>query len=366
MMQKSRLVFIIHALNVGGAERIIATLLNHVDRDRYEVHLILFQAIGAFMDEIKDDVTIHNLNAPSVKRGIFALVKKLHYLKPDTVFSGIGFINSLLSAFIPTINRLSNKKIHWVARETNIVSILNNKERFSTINNWLYRHTYKNYDVIVCQSNVMRQDLLEQYQIPLEKMVIINNPVDMEKVQKGSLEQLSRPFLKEKVNILAVGAIRTQKRFDLLLQAFTLLEPNRYSLTIVGTGVEESKIKALAHKLDIASSVYFEGFQTNPYKYMQHADVMVLSSEYEGFPNVLLEANSCGLPIIAFDCKGGTTEIIKKGFNGQLVPCKNILKLAQKIEQFNAKDFDAIGIKEHIKNNYHLDIILKQYNEVLL
>ncbi len=366
MMQKSRLVFIIHALNVGGAERIIVTLLNHVDRDKYEVHLILFQAIGAFMDEIKDDVIVHNLNAPSAKKGLLSLIKKLHYLKPDTVFSGIGFVNSLLSAFIPLVNRLSNKNIHWVARETNIVSIINNKERFSSINNWLYRHTYKNYNVIVCQSNVMRQDLLEQYQIPNEKMVIINNPVDIERVQKGSLEELPRPFLKEKLNILAVGAMRTQKRFDLLLQAFALLQPNHYTLTIVGTGVEESKIKALAHKLGIVSSVYFEGFQSNPYKYMQHADMMVLSSEYEGFPNVLLEANSCGLPIIAFDCKGGTTEIIKEGFNGQLVPCKDIQKLAQKIEQFSAENFDANGIKEHIRNNYHLDIILKQYNEVLL
>lgn len=363
-MEKKRIVFIIHKLDIGGAERIIVSLLNNISREKFDIHLIVFQAKGAFMADVKSDVTIHDLKSSSAKAGLFALVKKLYRLSPDRVFSGIGYVNSLLSFFIPFLNLITSKKIVWIARETNVVSIINKKEKFTAMIDWLYRNTYKNFDLIVCQSSYMRDDLLNNYHMPTEKMVIINNPVDIEKIERLSREPLSYTFNKEKINLLAVGALRTQKRFDLLLETVSQLD-EQYHLTIVGGGVEEERLKALSKALNLESKVSFEGHQTNPYTYMRHADFMVLSSEYEGFPNVLLEANSLGLPIVAFACPGGTAEIIEKGLNGYLVPCQDIEALTKTIQSFSRDNFDSETIKLHTTQNYNLDYIIQKYEKVL-
>ena len=98
---------------------------------------------------------------------------------------------------------------------------------------------------------------------------------------------------------------------------------------------------------------------------MRQADLMVLSSEYEGFPNVLLEANVCGLPVIAFKCPGGTDEIIKESLNGYLVPCMDTDALVRQIQQFDKKQFSNESIRQYIKERYGLSVIMSQYEKVL-
>ena len=363
-MEKKRIAFVIHDLGVGGAERIISNLSNNICRDRFEVHLIAFNAQGLYMKDIKPDVVVHDLKVSSVKKGLFSLMKKICQLQPDRVFSGMGYLNSLLSFFIPFLNLIASHKIYWIARETNIASIINKREPFSGIINWLYRHTYRNFDTIICQSCYMQQDLIKNYGMPKEKMVIINNPVNSEYIEKMSKEPLNYPFESTYINLLAVGVLRKQKRFDLLLEVLAQLE-DRYRLTIVGGGVEDRALKELAKRLGISDRVAFVGHQDNPYPFMRQADLMVLSSEYEGFPNVLLEANVCGLPVIAFKCPGGTDEIIKESLNGYLVPCMDTDVLLHQIQQFDKKQFSNESIRQYIKERYGLSVIMNQYEKVL-
>lgn len=363
-MSRQRIVFIIHKLDIGGAERIIVNLANTLNRDWFEVHLILIKAKGEFLSQVASDVTVHDLDRDSAKQGLFPLLKTLYALKPNRIFSGIGYVNALLSLFIPIMNRLLPSSVRWVARETNVVSIINRQEKFSGVIDWLYRHTYKNFDQVICQSAYMRQDLMENYGIPEEKTVIINNPVDIERVQELAHEPLAYAFPKEKVRLLAVGALRTQKRFDGLLACMTRLD-DRYHLTIVGGGVEEARLHALAQRLQLQEKVTFVGHQVNPYNFMQAADVMLLTSDYEGFPNVLLEANALGKPIIAYGCPGGTAEIIEEGLNGHLVACQDEEALVRAIERLDTDRFDAVAIQDRVQSRYNLDTIVHRYEEVL-
>ena len=125
-------------------------------------------------------------------------------------------------------------------------------------------------------------------------------------------------------------------------------DETRGSISI--NGEEKEKLLNLSKELNIEDRVHFLGFQKNPYKYMAQADLLILSSRYEGLPNVVLEANTCGLPVVAYNCPGGTREIIKDGLNGFLVECGNIDELAYKIEE---------AIKE--LNQYQNDMIVQEY-----
>ncbi len=364
-MEKKRIVFIIHALYSGGAQRVVVNLLNSVNRDKFEIHLIVLKAEGIMLKDIASDVTIHDLKNSSISRVFFPFLKKIYSIKPHIVFSGIGHINGLLSPFIPILSRLIPHKVYWVARETSIASLYIQHDKNSKLYAFLYRHFYTNFNQIICQSLYMKKDLIKSFHLPKEKMVVINNPVDIKKVERLSLEKMSKRFNPNKINLVAVGALREEKRFDLLLEAFALLGKN-YTLSIIGEGEREASLKALCLDLDITSLVSFEGQQSNPYKYMKNADILVLSSAFEGFPNVLLEANACGTPVISFNAPGGIMEIVKEGFNGYLVDYLDVNKMASTILSFDKNRFDSSLIKEHIKEKYALDTIIKKYEEVLL
>ena len=364
-MEKKRIVFIIHALYSGGAQRVIVNLLNNLNRNKFEIHLIVLKAEGIMLGDIASDVTIHDLNNPSISRVFFKFLKKIYSLKPHIVFSGIGHINGLLSPFIPILNRLISHDIYFVARETSIASLYIEHDNNSRLYTFLYRHFYKNFNKIICQSNYMKEDLIKAFNLPKEKMVVINNPVDIDKIKRLSMAKMSREFNSNTINMVAVGALREEKRFDLLLEAFALLG-DRYTLTIVGEGEKKQELKELSRVLNIDKMVFFEGQQPNPYSYMKKADALMLTSAFEGFPNVLLEANSCGTPVIAFNAPGGIAEIVNDGLNGYLVSPNDIHKMASTILSFEKSNFNKDKIKEYVRKKYALDIIIKRYEEVLL
>ncbi len=364
-MKKQRIVFIIHALYSGGAQRVVVNLLNNISRDKFDIHLIVLKAEGIMLSDIASDVTIHDLNNPSLSRAFFKLLKKIYALKPDIVFSGIGHINALLSPFIPILNRMISHNLYWIARETSVASLYIKQDSNSRLYMFLYHHFYKNFHQIICQSNYMRDDLIKFFNLPKEKMVVINNPVDIDKIERLSIEKISREFNPKTINLVAVGGLSEVKRFDLLLETFAHLG-DRYTLTIIGKGEKEKELRALSRELSIDKTVFFEGQQSNPYSYMKKADILVLTSALEGFPNVLLEANSCGTPVVAFNAPGGIGEIVVEGFNGHLVPPQNIEKLVATILSFDNLRFDKEKIKAHVRENYALNIIIQKYEEVLL
>ena len=132
--------------------------------------------------------------------------------------------------------------------------------------------------------------------------------------------------------ILAAGRLHVSKDFPTLLRAFSLVRkeiPSR--LVILGEGEKRKELEDLAQELGIRKDHDLPGFVENPYKYMKHATVFVLSSQWEGFGNVLVEAMACGCPVISTDCPSGPREILRDGEYGVLVPPKDSEKLAQGI-----------------------------------
>ncbi|MFP4644830.1 MAG: glycosyltransferase, partial [Spirochaetales bacterium] len=166
------------------------------------------------------------------------------------------------------------------------------------------------------------------------------------------------------LELLAVGRLVPQKGFDLLLEALAGTTRD-VKLTIAGEGPEHPRLEHAASKLPAGKPVRFVGFTDNPWRLMARSDVLVLSSRYEGLPNVVLEAGAVGLPVIAFDCPGGTREIVYDGQNGVLVPCGNTDALTRAIDHFDREWFDADTIRKRIHREHHPETIVRAYERLL-
>jgi len=360
VVKPKKLVGLIHALEVGGAERMMVTILNYFSKEGFEVHLIILKKKGILQKELSSKIIIHYLDMPSVSRGMYKFLKKIYEIKPDITFSGIGHLNLALASFIPFM-RLLLPKTKWIARETCVVSVHNKASKYPRLFDWLYKKVYKNYDQIIAQSEDMKEDLEKNY-FQSEKILVINNPLDYQKIHKLAIEKSQFNFDQSKINLLSVAKLRKEKRHDLMLEVLGYL-PIEYHLTIVGSGEEEENLKALVKKLHLETKVTFAGEKLNPYPYMKHADLFITTAEREGFPNVLLEANSLGLPIVAFACLGGIKEIIVEGNNGFYVPLFECELMAKKIKEASFYNFNKSKIAEDTIAKYsHLKILNKYEN----
>ena len=358
-MKKQIIVGLIHELTMGGAERMMVNILNHFVKSNQEVHLIVFKNIGSLKSLLDSKILIHDLKVNSVSKGIFSCLKTIYKIKPNVVFSGIGHLNLSVSPFIPIMKKLL-PQTRWIARETNIVSMQNQNAKSTRLFNWLYRNFYHHYDAIVTQSTDMLEDLIKHYPQTEAKVVLIHNPIDIERVQALAKEKEIA-----KVELITVGTLTPRKRQALLIEVFSQL-PQHYTLTIVGSGEEEKNLKKLLKQLDLGERVSLVGHQSNPYPYLQSAKIFVLTSEHEGFPNVLLEANALGIPVVAFACLGGINEIIEEDVNGFMVENGNKEELKTTILKASIYNFDREKIIAQTQERYSCQKIMKKYENLFM
>ena len=328
-------------LGGGGGERIISILLNNLDRSKYKLSLVIIKKNGSndFIRDLKEDINVHYLNIKNRIRLSFPyvalkLARFCYRQKADILFFGSGQINAILSPFL----FLFPKTTTLIARESNIPSQF---EKFFLVR-LLYRYSYKNYDKIIVQSDDMYDDLHQNFGLPKSKLVKINNPVDFTFIQAKKDEDIKIDFSTTKLNLLAAGRLTYQKGFDILIRELAEIENIDFHLYILGDGEDKEDLIQLRrdHKLD--DRISFLGNVNNPYAYMVNSDVFVLSSRFEGFPNVVLESLSCGTPVLANNCLGGINEIIKPGYNGEIFSFEknNFKEYLKKIadQEFNSKE----------------------------
>ncbi|MCK5831412.1 MAG: glycosyltransferase [Methylococcales bacterium] len=356
---KRKLVIIVPSLHGGGSERVVTHIVNNLNRKKFEIILILLKKEGQYLEDLPNDIQCLDLKVSQARYSIFKIIKSIREIKPDVVLSTLSYLNIILIILKPFLP----KNLIFFARESSIVSVNNQYEKYPKIYDYLYSQFYKKYNYIICQSKYMRDDLVNNYNIDKEKTVVINNPVKEPEIDLPS-EKSEVFFDENKINLLAVGSLNPVKGYDLLIQVIARLEKN-YHLTILGEGKEENRLKALAKKLNVEKKISFLGFKKKPYRYMRQADLFVLSSRYEGFPNVVLEANICGLPAVTFNCPGGVGEIIEDGINGFLVENGNIDEMVETIRKSSSFKWKKDNIIQRMKDKYSINNIIKLYEDVL-
>jgi len=353
-----KVLFAIPSLAGGGAERVVTILLRHLDRERFEPALVLAAGSGPLRDQVPEDVRVFEINAKRTRSALPAIVRLVRRERPNVLFSTLGHLNLLVRLAHPFMPGATA----FVARETNIPSINLNKAPYPALFRFLYKRLYPGFDRVICQSNDMLRDLVDNFGMPIERCALIPNPVDSERV-KALADKAKPDFSPEGTNLLACGKLMEQKGFDLLIRAMKELDDS-VALTVLGDGPLRQGLELLAKEEGVSHKVRFIGFSNNPYPDMAACSVFVLSSRYEGFPNVVLEALSLGTKVAAFDCPGDVGKILAGMPGCAVARPEDPRDLARAIMQALQDPGDRQELMQAARERYGAQAVTRQYEAV--
>lgn len=303
LKSRATILFALPAMCMGGSQRVLANVLAHIDTARFEPHLAVLKDAEMWLD-VPPNVEVHELGAARARHASLSLTKICWKIRPQTVLSTSAHLNSALVCarpLLPPDTRL------LVRQGADITSPQAAPSRLRAL---FYKYAYRRADLVICQSDHMRETLIREFNLPRNKVARIYNPVDIASIAK-SATQVPSPFPDGGLNLVAAGRLSHEKGFDLLLRAMPRVRevfPGVIA-TLVGEGPEFSALQTLCRELNLESCVKFVGAQRNPYPFLKHADLVVLPSRTEAFPNVVLEAIALGTPVVAANCCGALSEI---------------------------------------------------------
>ena len=344
----------------------IVTLLRYIDRSFFHLGLaVVDMRKAAYEDDVPEDVECVDLQCSRVRYALPRIIRLIWQTRPDVVFSTLGHLNLALAMLRPLLPNC----VRYFGRESTIVSENLKGCRHPRLWAWAYRRFYSRFDMVVCQSGAMREDLIDQFAFPPGKAVVIHNPVDIERIRRLAAATISTQHVFPSSNfdgaphLVAAGRLSHEKGFDLLIEALALCDGARPRLTLLGEGPLRTALEQLAKQRGVADRVRFVGFRKNPYPFFAQADAFVLSSRYEGFPNVMLEALACGTPVIATPAPGGVAEIAKLAGGVLLASAVNAESLSVAIERFFGGEENIGPIR---LMPFHVDNIVEQYQTLLI
>ena len=383
MKTRKRILFVTKTLLLGGGtEKHVVDLANGLCKKRFTTAVLAFEMDNGKDARIKDldpDIEVilahGNYNGPSRRpfgfRGIYETVKTVRKWKPDVLCSTAWDTKPLATV----VGRLLKVKVVLVESNNPVAELSNDLPRRWRI--WpryfifFYREKlYSLADAVVGVSEGVARKTEKLFH--LSEVRTIQNGIDIDEIIQKSkkTEDIPHEYFQESLPVLiAVGRLHVQKGYPYLLEAFRIVnETAEARLIIVGDGKLKEELRLKAESLEIDDKIAMVG-ETEPYAYMRHADIFVLSSLYEGLSLVLLEAISLGLPVVSTDCNYGPNEIIENGENGLLVPVADPEKLASAILKLigNKELRLKLGKKaEERARHFSHDRMVSSYEEVFM
>lgn len=343
---KIKILIITPSLQCGGSEKYAAVLCNNIDTQKFAVTLAVLNNAAPFYNITNKAISVIDLKVKQVRNSGFKIKRLVKQLQPDIVYSNANHLNLFLAMFK---NRIAKKTL-VMARESSVVSSNSKRAKFPVLYNWLLKKYYKRIDYFVCQSQYMQQDLIDHYNIPKQRTVVINNPA--EKNDSIIKQPLQNKFI-------TVARLSPEKGIERLIRSVARLTiPFTYH--IIGDGDQKETLKQLIDQLQLQDKVFLEGKKTKPYEGMEDAGLFLMGSYYEGFPNTLLEAGVLGIPVVAFEAPGGINEIISNGENGFLVAQNDEQAFTHAIEKAIATNFNRQQIKATTLKKFSADTIIKE------
>lgn len=324
----SHIALYLPSLSAGGAERVMVMLANGLAARGHRVDLVLARAEGPYLGEVAPAVRIVDLDRGRVLASLLPLVRWLRRERPDAMLSALNHTNIIAIL----ARKLARIPLRLVVSEHSTPSRALPGGGIRRVMRGLIPRIYPAAEAIVCVSYGVRDDMLQMFALPPDRVHAIYNPVDLDRIHRMMRAPVAHPWLEGTDRppvILAAGRLTAAKDYPTLLRAMALLRqtlPAR--LLILGTGEEEAELKRLLSELDLAEHVELAGFQANPYAFMHRCDLYVMSSAWEGLPGALLEALACGCKIVSTDCRSGPAEILEDGKWGRLVPVGDAEALA--------------------------------------
>jgi glycosyltransferase involved in cell wall biosynthesis len=319
---RPRVCFVLPSLNGGGAERAAVQILNGLDPGRWDRSMYLFRREGPYLNEVHPSIDLASGTGESRLQRWLQLRRYLRATRPQLVVSFLSYFSVLAAARSAGIGArvvfnqqtpmsafLTDADYHWRGSW--------HRRVFSLVT----RVGYQLADAIVTTSAGVADDLAQAFGVARGRIQVVHNPVDLGAIAEAAIDELDPEHerLWSRPAIVAAGRLADAKNYPLLLDALAVLRrtvPAR--LFILGQGDREAAMIEQIGRLGLGDAVVLCGFQANPWKYIARADAFALTSRYEGFGNVLIEAMACGVPVVA-TTSPGTREIIADGIDGVLV-----------------------------------------------
>ena len=307
-----KVAILTHSLDGGGAERVISNLSGHIGED-YELTLLLLDSDGAHRKDGVRTIGIWSRGLPEGSdHGLpfnpVRLIQMMVSLRREVKRNGFSLVLSFLE--IPNFLNLMT-----FGKHRRIVSVRNHMsgKRKGFLGNLAVRFVTIFTDHTIAVSAMCRLDLIEGFGADPERVSVLPNPVDLEMIDRLRDEGLADCPIPDGVPVIVnVARLTEAKGHDRLIQSFCRVRETipDARLVLVGDGDMKERLMGMTRNLGVDEHVIFAGFQKNPYRFIQRSDVFVLSSHYEGFPNALLEALACGVPVISTDCLSGPRELL--------------------------------------------------------
>ena len=355
-MKMKKILIVMPDLIPGGAERIVLNLANSINSKEFVCELVLLNySSHHFASQLFNTIKIYDLNISRFRHLLirpYIFINILLKSKPDLVFSAYGELNSFVIFF-----KLFFRNIIFIARETSIPSLRYTNLLMIILNKFCYNF----YNKIIVQSESMLIDLKDNFGVKQEKLIKINNIVDTKSIDLKIVNaHVDRKALNS-LTFLYVGSLSKHKGVINIIEYFNLLRRSGIAanLVIIGSGPFRNEIEEKIRNSTYKEDICLKSWVINPFEFMLQADFLIIGSDYEGFPNVGLEANYCGLPVlVSTRTQGGAKELIINKFNGQIVDFS--------LSDFSYLDieFDSKDIKNFIINNYSVERVICFYESL--
>ncbi len=320
-------------LTPGGIERCMLNLASGFIQQEVNVDIVVADYRGDFISKIPDEATVVDLDVERVLKSILPLREYLTHTEPDVLLSGHTHAN--IAAVIAGKTSISDTTIAIGIHNTYSLSKSGSKGFSSKVIQLLYPRLYSQADHVIAVSEGAKQDIVQNSTLKPNDVSVIYNPVVTKELYTEANQPVDHPWLNDdKINVvLGAGRLAEQKDFDTLIRAFEgVAEQNESArLLIVGTGSKEAQLRALLSELGLKDRVELVGYVDNLYAYMNAAGVFVLSSKWEGFGIVLVEAMATGTPVVSTDCPHGPNEILENGAYGELVDVGDVAEIGNSI-----------------------------------
>lgn len=318
----------------GGAERVVLSLAHGMADRGLKVDLVVCQARGPLYDQLQDNVRCIDLDVSRVLAGTVPLSRYLRQESPQALIAALSATNCVAV----WARALARTPVKLVLTEHSTLSVFtkNASSKRDKMLPVLMRRTYPKADKIIAVSRGAADDLADVLNLERRRIAVIHNPVVSAEMLQKSYETVEDPWILDDSFpvILSAGRLTKAKGFDDLIQAFSIMRRyKKAKLIILGEGRERAHLEARARELGLESDVSMPGHVQNPYAYMRNADLFVLSSHWEGFANVLVEAMACGTRVVSTDCPSGPAELLEEGQWGEMVPVGDVVAFASAMDK---------------------------------
>lgn len=317
-----KIAIFIPSFRGGGAERAMLIFAAELVRRRIAVDIVVSSDSGPLANDVPPEVNVVNLSQPRMVKSIRALSRYLRNERPAVLYSTVVHANvaSVIAA------KLSGTNVPVVVRESNVPVT----EPKKTISRWLtfklIPHTYRLARGIIAVSDGVAKELTALSPRLGSLMHVVATPVIYPELFEKAQLKSGHPWIDNPDVPVILGAARLQphKGFVDLIRAFAVLRQERpLRLIILGEGPERDRLLEEVERLELKEHVSLAGFIANPFPFMKGAAVFALVSEYEGMPNVLVQAMALETPVVATDCPSGPKEVLVNGKYGELIPMKD-------------------------------------------